>query len=226
MRKKSRLRGICLLVCALVICTSLPVLAEDEQIKISDKEYAVTLNDATALFLGNEKQVSNEVGSKVFLTYTVESVTKNTAAQSGFIGTMDNKAEYPYIDGKGRMYVESEEKGSRLFEQGYTYVFRFERTEDGFEYQAAKLKGDKAEKIVLKGYTAAPEEEIYKYYGIWVSGMGDQRVSAILNHVRCYDEYGNDLGVYGNDTQGVIVVKEGEMKANSAVDHTYSFSLP
>ena len=46
-----------------------------------------------------------------------------------------------------------------------------------------------------------------------------------LTHVRCYDEYGNDLGVYGNDTQGVIVVKEGEMKANSAVDHTYSFSL-
>ena len=226
MRKKSRLKGVCLLLCAMFLCSSLPVQAEDEQIKISDKEYAVTLNDATALFLGNEKQVSNEVGSKVFLTYTVESVTKNTAAQSGFIGTMDNKAEYPYIDGKGRMYVESEEKGSRLFEQGYTYVFRFERTEDGFEYQAAKLKGDKAEKIVLKGYTAAPEEEIYKYYGIWVSGMGDQRVSAILNHVRCYDENGNDLGVTTNSSMGS---RMDEMNAlldvHPVVDSSYSFSL-
>ena len=98
MEKKSRLKCICMLLCAMLLSSNLPVQAEDEQIKISDKEYAVKLDDATALFLSNEKQVSGEVGSKVFLTYTVESVTKNTAAQSGFIGTMDNKAEYPYIE--------------------------------------------------------------------------------------------------------------------------------
>ena len=224
--KKCKLKDVCILLCVLLLSSSMPVLAEDEEIKISDKEYAVKLDDAYALFLSNEKQVSDEVGSKVFLTYTVETVTKNTSAQSGFIGTSDNKVEFPYADGKGCMYVEEEESGSRLFEEGYTYVFRFERTEEGFDYQAAKLKGDTAEKIVLKGLTAVPETTDYKYYGIWVSGAGDQRISAILNHVRCYDENGNDLGVTTNSSMGS---RMDEMNAllnvHPVIDSSYSFSL-
>lgn len=226
MRKKSRLKGICLLLCAMFLCTNLPVQAEDEQIKISDKEYAVTLNDAIALFLSNEKPVSGEIGSKVFLTYTVEKLTKNTSTQSGLIGTVDRTLEFPYADGKGRMYVESEENGSRLFEEGYTYVFRFERTEAGFEYQCAKLKGEQAEKIIFKGSTSGPEVENYKYYGTWIGGMGDERVSAILNHVRCYDEDGNDLGVALNSSTGS---RMDEMNAlldvHPVIDSSYSFSL-
>ena len=68
MSQKWKLRGICMLLSTVFLCSSLPVRAAKEQIKISDKEYAVTLNDAFNLFLSNEKPVSGEIGSKVFLT--------------------------------------------------------------------------------------------------------------------------------------------------------------
>lgn len=226
MRKKSRLRGICLLLCALVLCTSLPVLAEDEQIKISDKEYAVKLNDAFNLFLSNEKPVSGEVGSKVFLTYTVEKVEKNAAIQSGLIGTMDNTLAFPYDKGQGRLYVDGEENGSRLYEEGYTYVFRFERTEAGFEYQCAKLKGDEAESILFSGSTAVPESEAYKYYGTWIGGMQKDVVTATLNHVRCYDEEGNDLGIHMNTATGSRMDEFNKLfDVHPVIDSSYSFSF-
>ncbi len=226
MKQKRKLKGICMLLCALFLCSSLPVQAEDEQIKISEKEYGVTINDGLNLFLSNEKPVSGEIGSKVFLTYTVEKVTKNTSIQSGLIGTMDNTLAFPYDKGNGRMYLDSEENGSRLYEEGYTYVFRFERTEYGFEYQAAKLKGDEATPIMLSSSTAVPESEAYKYYGTWIGGREGDVVSAVLNHVRCYDEKGNDLGVSFN-----VASAERQDIANKlfdihpVIDSSYSFSL-
>ena len=227
MSKKRKLRGICALLCTLLLCSSvMPVLAEEEAGRISDKEYAVVLNDAFNLFLSNEKPVSGEVGSKVFLTYTVEKVEKNESIQSGFIGTVDNSTAFPYADGNGRMYVETETKGSKLYEEGYTYVFRFERTENGFEYQAAKLKGEEATPIVFGSSTGAPEVENYKYSGTWIGGMQDDVVSATLNHVRCYDENGNDLGVSMN-TQNATRLDEVNnlLNVHPVIDSTYSFSL-
>ena len=85
MNPKRSLRGITALLCAMFLCTGIPVHAEEEQVKISDKEYAVTLKDAVNVFIGNEKPVSGEIGSKVFLTYTVEQVTKNTVTQYSYI---------------------------------------------------------------------------------------------------------------------------------------------
>ena len=227
MNPKRRLRGITALLCAMFLCTSIPVHAEEEQIKISDKEYAVTLKDAVNVFIGNEKPVSGEIGSKVFLTYTVEKVTKNTVTQSGFIGTMDNTIPFPYTDEKGRLYVDGEENGSRLYEEGCTYVFRFERTEAGFEYQAVKLKGEEVTPIKFAGSTQTPEVENYKYYGTWIGGATqDNIVSATLNHVRCYDENGNDLGVAMNASSASRLDKVNEMfNVHPVIDSTYSFSF-
>ena len=118
--------SICLLICAILLCGSITVNAADEQIKISDKEYLVSLMDANSIFISNHKAVSGEVGSKVFLTYTVDEVTKNVATQNGVIGTMDHIEGYPYSK-EGRLDYVSK---SVLFEEGYTYVFRFERRVD------------------------------------------------------------------------------------------------
>lgn len=226
MSQKRKLRGICALLCAMFLCISLPVQAEGEEIKISDKEYAVTISDGLNLFISNDKPVSGEVGSKVFLTYTVEKVTENTSIQSGVLGTVDNTLSFPYDKGNGRMYLQSEENGSVLYEEGYTYVFRFERTESGFEYQAAKLKGDEATNIVFSSSTGVPESEAYKYYGTWIGGRQENVVSAVLNHVRCYDEKGNDLGIHFNTASATEV---GEVNAlldiHPIVDSVYSFSL-
>lgn len=226
MSPKKKLRGICMLLCAMFLCSSLPVHAEDEQIKISDKEYAVTLTDTLSLFISNEKAVSGEIGSKVFLTYTVEEVTKNASVQSGVIGTMDNTMAFPYTEEQGRLYFKSETNGSELLLEGYTYVFRFERTEAGFEYQAARLKGDEAEPITFGVATPAPESEAYKYYGAWISGIGENNASAVLSHMRCYDEKGNDLGIHLNrDTATRQDEANKIFDVHPVVDSSYSFSL-
>lgn len=226
MKQKWKLRGVCMLLCAMFLCAGLPVQAAEEEIKISDKEYAVALNDALNLFISNDKPVSGEIGSKVFLTYTVEKVTKNAAIQSGVIGTMDNTMSFPYDKGQGRMYLSTEENGSMLYEEGYTYVFRFERTEAGFEYQCAKLKGDEATTILFSSSTGIPDSEAYKYYGTWIGGRVGDVVSATLNHVRCYDEKGNDLGIHFNTASAT---RQDEVNAlfsvHPVVDSTYSFSL-
>ena len=224
MRRKWKLKSVSVFLCALVLCCNLPVLAEEEEIKISTQEYAVTISEGLNLFVSNDKPVSGEIGSKVFLTYTVEEVTKNAAIQSGVIGTTDNTMAFPY-DGAGRMYLT---EGSLLYDEGYTYVFRFERTEAGFEYQAAKLKGDEAENIFFASSTGLPlsGEEAYNYYGTWIGGLEGDVVSATLNHVRCYDEKGNDLGVHFNTT---TAVNQNEMNSllnvHPVVDSSYSFSL-
>lgn len=229
MSRKWKRRGMCGLLCAMLLCSMLPVQAkEEEQIKISDKEYAVTISEGLNLFIGNEKPVSGEIGSKVFLTYTVEKVTQNTSIQSGFIGTMDNTLAFPYDKGNGRMYVQSEEKGkgSVLYEEGYTYMFRFERTEAGFEYQAAKMKGDEVTPIMFAGSTAVPESESYKYYGTWIGGLEGDVVSAVLNHVRCHDENGNDLGVAMNTASATEVDEVNKLfDVHPVIDSSYSFSL-
>ena len=228
MSQKRKLRGICALLCTLLLCSSvMPVHAEKEKVKISDEGYAVVLNGTYNLFLSNEKPVSGVIGSKVFLTYTVEKVEENTAIQSGVIGTMDNTLPFPYDNGNGRMYVDSETNGSKLYEEGYTYVFRFERTKEGFEYQAAKLKGDTATPIMFAGSTGnVPEVENYKYYGTWIGGLTTDVVSATLNNVRCYDEHGNDLGISLNTPSATRLDKINKLfNVHPVVDSTYSFSF-
>ena len=223
MQEKRRLKkAFCMLACVMLLCDGLPVRAANEQIKISEKEYVVTLSDALNLYMSNDKPVSGEVGSKVFLTYTVEKITNNTATQNGIIGTKDNTAEYPY-EKNGRMYFENQKL---LFEEGYTYVFRFERTEDGFEYQCAKLKGTEAVGINFGNSTQIPAVESYQYYGTWIGGHVGENISAILNHVRCYDQDGNDLGIHFNSSGGILQNQVNALlDVHLTVDSTYSFSL-
>lgn len=227
MNPTKKLRGLCMLFCAMLLCSAVPVHAKQkEQIKVSDQEYAVTLNNSLSLYISNEKPVSGEIGTKVFLTYTVVEVTENTLTQSGVVGTMDNTMTFPYIEGKGRLCYKSEKNGSELLQEGYTYVFRFERTADGFEYQAAKLKDDKAETISFGVSTPAPESEAYKYYGAWISGGTGNAASAVLSHMRCYDENGNDLGIHLNrDTATRQDIANAIFDVHPVVDSSYSFSL-
>lgn len=211
-----------LLVCIMMFCGSLTVNAEDKQIKISNKEYLVSLLDANSIFISNDKPVSGEVGSKVFLTYTVEKVTKNVATQNGVAGTMDHTEGYPYLKNGRLDYVAK----SVLFEEGYTYVYRFERTAEGFTYQCAKLKGEKAVNIIFSTVAKNGDSDAYKYYGIWTDGVGDAGISAMLNHVRCYDENGNDLGVHFNRSTGMIQDEANtKLDVHLTVNTKYSFEI-
>lgn len=188
-----------MLLCAIILCTAIPVRAE-EQVKISDKEYLLSLTNATPMYISNKMPVSGEVGSKVFLTYTVAEVTSDEATQHGIIGAKNNEAAYPYTEEYGGT-MKYEQKPV-LLEEGWTYVLRFERTKAGFEYSCARLKGDKSVNIEFFNTAKGGTEDDFNYYGIWFAGRTG--VTALLSHVRCYDEKGNDLGIHFNASTAVI----------------------
>ena len=215
-------RTIGLLIGIISMCSCFTAFAADEQVKISDKEYLVSIQEAGALFISNEKPVSTAVGTKVFLTYTVEKVTRNEATQSGVIGTEDNTQPYPYQK-NGRMEYTSK---SLLFEEGYTYVYRFEKTEKGFEYECAKLKGDEAVNINFSNVAKNGDSSTYQHYGIWMDVKSKSKVTAMLNHVRCYDEQGNDLGLHFNKPTASIQNEANKLlDVHHRVNTNYSFSF-
>lgn len=201
-------------VCCVVACSALPVYAAKTIIP-SQKEYTVEISDARCAFFGSEKQVDFSVGKKYFLTYTVDRVADNGTTQSGMVVTNNQSAEYPYLEGTMRYKNES-----LLMDEGYTYFLRFEMTKDGMQYIAAKAK-DEENSYVKFPVDFGGTEPTKGYFGFWTAETGT--LTASLSHVRCYDEDGNDLGVYGS--KGVMVIADGMMDPNTEVAHSYEFSL-
>lgn len=221
--KKRWKRCMGVLLCAIALCTAIPVQAE-EQVKISDKEYLLSLTDAAPLYISNNTPVSGEIGSKVFITYTVAEVTKDETTQSGVIGCMDNTVAYPYSEKQGEVGTMKFEQKSLLLEEGWTYVFRFERTEGGYEYQAARLKDGEEVWIDFPRTAKGGTEVNYPYYGVWFSEGG--KATALLNHVRCYDEKGNDLGIHFSRPTGIIQSEINQLLDNHPVVRTsYDFTI-
>ena len=221
---KQRLRTmICLFICTMLLSGSFVVQAEEEQVKISDKEYQVSLMDANSIFISNQKSASGKVGTKVFLTYTVENVTKNLADVTGIVATNNPMEGYPYAN-DGRIEYEN---GSVLFEEGYTYVYAFEITEDGLAYRCAKMKGEEAKYISFANFQESENASgAYKHFGIWLDGGAGAGVSALLNHVRCYDAEGNDLGVQFNRSTAMMQDEANKLlDVHLTVDTSYSFTM-
>ena len=218
---KKKLKSMMAIAFALtLLLTAFPVQAAEEQIKISDKEYAVVLNDAANALICNKTPVSGAVGTKVFLTYTVHKTNSNYATTSGVVGTPRADGKWPTSYGSMLWSASQREVGGPLFDEGATYVFRLERTEEGFTYQGLKMKGDKVSNIQFTKGNAYNDE--YYYYGIWTGGTSDDKVNAVLTHVRCYDENGNNLGIKTNLSPSIVkIYEDGEAEDYNAVKGGY-----
>ena len=232
MGKRIWKRVFALSFCLMLLCSSFSTLAADEKIEHSTREYSVIIQNTDKVFVGNETPVEWKVGDKYFLTYTVESVEENSVVQSGVMCTDTPNDAYPHSAKgyNGGMKFASE---NLLCEEGYTYFIRFEVKEDGMDYIAAKAKGDKSE--YLNQFTTTwPTSDVTKKtwaemtgttkvtnFGVWFAEGG--KVNARLTHVRCYDEAGKDLRVYGNSTYGVVVIDEAEMTPRKDVNHYYNY---
>ena len=215
MKRRKLKRMLMIAFSFVLLCTGFPAQAAKEQIKISDKEYAIVLNDAANAFIGNKTPMSGAVGTKVFLTYTVHKVNSNYATQDGVIGTTNVSTKYPSTYG-----CQIWSSGTRLFQEGYTYIFRLERTEEGFAYQALKMKDDKVANIQFTKGEATSDK--FTHYGIWTGGTGEHTINAVLSHVRCYDENGNDLGLKSNlDPTKVKIYEDGEVEDYATVSGGY-----
>ncbi len=209
-------RGLFALICIVALLCGDVAYAKDENIKVSNKEYLVNINNSERVYMCNDKAVSGKVGSKVFITYTVDQVSENDVFRSGVCAAEEKENPAPF-SGVGKFYYS---KRVNLYDPGWTYVYRMERTENGFEYHAARMKDDVTETIFFSAETSASAMDPFKYYGILFECQGE--LSAILTHVRCYDENGKDLGVYFNHPSGMVSTL---MDVHYPVGSKYSFEI-
>ena len=205
-----------LMLIGVLLCSAFPVYAA-EKIKPSQKEYDIEISSAGLVFFGNEKKVDFSIGKKYFLTYTVDKVEQDQTVQSGMVVTPNHDQNYAYVG--GNMHYDTK---SLFMDEGYTYFLRFEMTEDGMRFIAAKAK-DEVNSYVQLPFDYAGIEPENGYFGIWTGEGGT--LTASLSHVRCYDENGNDLGVYGATSRGVMVIADGLLDPNEKLKHSYEFSL-
>ena len=207
-----------------LICTIGAGAIQADAVTISNQEYEVYFTGRHSLYLCNKKTAGNAVGTEYFLTYTVERAT-SSGSQNGFLGTCAPEEQFPYIDGNGLLYYQqrqSEKETPELLMEGYTYFVKFMVTDTGYRYLAARAKGESSEYFVIEGKATAgePKDKNYGYFGLW---FGDGVTDAHLTDVRFYDASGNDLGVWSPRSLA-NVVKSGEVKKDTKIDHWYRTS--
>lgn len=216
MKKKTLKKVLCALTACLWFCFSAMTTIAAEKVTPSTTEYTVELYKSGA-FIGNDKALDVTNGEAFFLTYTVDSVKRDTTTQSGLIATENCESPYPYVDG----IMQFTNLESLLLKPGYTYFYKIQVTEFGFEYVV--ICSNKEEEGYVTGFTQQVGEikENMKYCGVWIAGGEDSEIAAKLTHVRCYDKNGNDLGLTVKN--GTVIDKT--FRENSSTRHTYEFSL-
>lgn len=197
--------------------------AVDWDVKPSTTDYYVQLDNSNEIILCNESTLGTKVGTEYYLTYTVESMAFDKFVNAGVIGCLTPKARWPYVsseDGKqGGLLQYSDD--NLLLEQGKTYFFKFTITKDGYKYRAGWAKGDEAEYLKLTQLAGEVKTDA-QYFGVWLATSG---MTGKLTRVRCYDKYGNDLGVQASKGRNVTIGREQVFKKDTEVDHKYTITL-
>lgn len=218
MQRKNGLKfaiRIAVLCMAFVLLTG-TVLAEG--VVPSREEYTLSFAGVDEVFISNARPIGTEVGQEVYLTYTVDRVrADHGSVQHGVVATDAPEIRYPYIEGGVICYSED----APLLQQGYTYFFKFTYTEDGFDYVIAKAK-DGTSQWVWLDTRIGEETDLYTHFGVWLAGGN---VSVRLTHVRCYDRYGNDLGVFAPKHRDSLLDDATRRQKNEGLDHSYSITV-
>ena len=219
MRKRLKVI-VSLLLCTIFLAGSMgmTMTTNAEDVKISEIDYKVSYNGASDMFLCNKSSIGSAVGTEVYLTYTVESVGECLATVHGVGATGQPETVYPYDT--GTMNFTSNPKPV-LLQEGYTYFYKFEVTEEGFTYTIIKAKGEEATYLDLPSTTGKMKDEL-SHFGIW---LGGGKVTAELKNVRCYDREGNDLGIMFSRSHGVSCVKDVTYAKNANLNHSYKVTI-
>ena len=211
-----RIMAFLVAACLTVTGSFMTVLAAD--VTPSEEEYEVSFKNHN-IFIGNAKAVDAKAGDEVYLTYTVKKVRDdNTAMQHAVVGTNQPELEFPYTEG-GVLYGSNT---APLLQEGSTYFFKFTQTENGMEYIAA-VSDEKGSKYIVFDYNTQGFTDDCTHFGVWFGGSGI--ASAILSNVRCYNQDGNDLGVYAPRHRESLMDSVTKMNKDTEVNHTYSIVL-
>ncbi len=217
--KKRVMAILSLLLCTVFFVGAIqtPMTADAEEVKISNVDYNVSYEGAKDRFLCNKRSVGSEVGTEVYLTYTVDKVEKCETTQQGVVATGQPDKTYPYTTGT----MEYVSKKQILLEEGYTYFYKFAVTENGFEYVIIKAKDEESSYVKMINTTGKKTDPL-EYFGLW---LGGGEVTAKLSSVRCYDRNGNDLGVRFSKTSKVSCTKDVSYSKNVNLNHTYTVTV-
>ena len=184
----------------------------------SSEEYTLSFRGINDVFFGNARAIDAKAGTEVYITYTVDTVwDENDTVQHGIVATDQPELAYPYKEGG----VVSYSMNAPLLKEGYTYFFKFTYTDEEFKYTAASSKGDESEYVVFANSTGDATDE-YTHFGVW---FGTGKVSVRLTHVRCYDQNGNDLGVYAPKHRDSLMDDAKLMNKDQEVDHKYNITI-
>lgn len=186
----------------------------------SGTDYAVDLRDVGNAFIGNETPIEMKQGSYFYLVYTVAEVEKNELWQNGLAVTSNNDTEYVFDEGT----MQYDFSADKLLEPGCTYFIRYEMTEEGLSYVAAKANATGEASYIEFSLPYGDKYDGNRYFGIWLGANGG-RLTAKLTQVLCYDENGNDLGVKVHTPMGGSSVMNYDLLTELDVQHSYEFSL-
>lgn len=221
--KKRCLTGMlaCVLVATFLLSVNVDAAKDKWNVKTSDVDYNVELDGSTDVFICNKKTLGTKVGTKYYMTYTVESIKAEQFRQNGVIGTSTPMVAYPYAtsDLGGGIYKYDIE--NKMLVQGNTYFLEFTITEDGYDYRIGWAEKDRSRYIEF--------EQIYGevktglgYFGVF---FGDLNISGKLVKVRAYDKNGNDLGIQVTPDHNAVVGREIPYAKDKDVDHTYTLEI-
>lgn len=208
----------------LMLFTCIPNTSQAKwDVKRSEVDYKVELNNASAVFLYNKETIGSEVGTEYYMTYTVEKSDIKEFGQQGIIGTTKPKM-YSYStdkNGDGGLYKYIPGKNLMLVE-GRTYFLKFVITKDGYDYRIGWAEGDKSTYFELPSKTGEVKTGL-KHFGIF---LADKGMNVTLTKVRLYDKKGNDLVLATTgSTLTTSIGRDIVYPKDTEVTHKYDISI-
>ena len=186
-----------------------------EAVTPSAKEYKVTMEGTTDVFIGNETPVKMKEGKEVYLVYTVKSydAKASTAYQHGFVASDNVSTKFMYEEGGLIRY----DFVPFMLEVGSTYFLKFTVGDEGVECVAVRANGDDRQMLTFPmSYGEATDD--FAYFGVW---FGCGLVTAELTNVLCYDENGNDLGLFST---GAAIPPAKPLEYDTKIQQSYDLN--
>ncbi len=221
--KKRILSGLMAAIMLIMVAMPLQANAEEDKwgVKISNVDYNVELQDTRFVYICNQESIGSKVGTEYYMTYTVESMAMSEAEHQGVCGTSLPTQYVPWEKNgeDGGFYYCNYTTENIMLVQKRTYFLKFVVTEDGFTYRVGWANSDKS-RYVDYDMTMGEVKTNLGYFGLFIAGTN---MTGKLTKIRCYDRYGNDLGVQVTPDRNAIVTKK--LTNNKNVNHSYRIAL-
>ncbi len=219
--KKRILSGLMMMMLLVTMLAPIHADAKEWDVKISNVDYAVELQNTRFVYICNQETIGSKVGTEYYMTYTVEGMELDEVEHQGVCGSSVPTQYVPFeTNGKdGGFYYCNYSTKNTMLVKNRTYFLKFVVTEDGFEYRVAWAKGEKSRYLDFE-MTMGEVKTNLGYFGLFIAGTN---MTGKLTKIRCYDKNGNDLGVQVTPDRNAIVTKN--MQPDKAVPHKYSITL-